>query len=83
MLDEQKQLLQAKHRLEEAQARDLVKERKARTRRLIQEGAILEKAFPWVKNVQDLSELEDILCVTPVFCPRFWQHRRWKQLSEV
>ena len=30
MLDEQKQLLQAKHRLEEAQARDLVKERKAR-----------------------------------------------------
>ena len=62
MLDEQKQLLQAKHRLEEAQARDLVKERKARTRRLIQEGAILEKAFPWVKNVQDLNELEDILC---------------------
>ena len=62
MLNEQKQLLQAKHRLEEAQARDLVKERKARTRRLIQEGAILEKAFPWVKNVQDLSELEDILC---------------------
>ena len=62
MLDEQKQLLQAKHRLEEAQARDLVKERKARTRRFIQEGAILEKAFPWVKNVQDLSELEDILC---------------------
>ena len=61
MLDEQKQLLQAKHRLEEAQARDLVKERKARTRRLIQEGAILEKAFPWVKNVQDLNELEEIL----------------------
>ena len=62
MLDEQKQLIQAKHRLEEAQARDLVKERKARTRRLIQEGAILEKAFPWVKNVQDLNKLEDILC---------------------
>ena len=61
MLDEQKQLLQAKHRLEEAQARDLVKERKARTRRLIQEGAILEKAFPWAKSVQDLRELEDIL----------------------
>ena len=61
MLDEQKQLLQAKHRLEEAQARDLVKERKARTRRLIQEGAILEKAFPWVKSVQDLRELENIL----------------------
>ena len=61
MLDEQKQLLQAKHRLEEAQARGLVKERKARTRRLIQVGAILEKAFPWEKNVQDLNELEEIL----------------------
>ena len=62
MLDEQKQLIQAKHRLEEAKARDLVKERKARTRRLIQEGAILEKAFPWATNVQDLNELEDIMC---------------------
>ena len=37
----EKELLQAKHRLEEAQARDRAKERKARTRRLIQEGAIL------------------------------------------
>ena len=36
-----KELLQAKHRLEEAQARNRQKERKARTRRLIQEGAIL------------------------------------------
>ena len=41
-----KEELQAKHRLEEAQMRDRVKERKARTRRLIQEGAVLEKAFP-------------------------------------
>ena len=46
MTETEKQLLQAKHRLEEAQARDRVKERKQRTRRLIQEGAILEKAFP-------------------------------------
>ena len=44
MTDAEKKLLQAQHRLEEAQARDRVKERKARTRRLIQEGAILEKA---------------------------------------
>ena len=44
MTDAEKKLLQAKHRMEEAQARDRVKERKARTRRLIQEGAILEKA---------------------------------------
>ena len=40
-----KELLQAKHRLEEAQARNRQKERKARTRRLIQEGAILEKCI--------------------------------------
>ena len=43
MTDAEKKLLQAKHRMEEAQARDRVRERKARTRRLIQEGAILEK----------------------------------------
>ena len=41
MTEAEKKLLQAQHRLEEAQARDRVKERKARTRRLIQEGAIL------------------------------------------
>ena len=46
MPDNEKELIQARHQLEEAQARDRVKERKARTRRLIQEGAILEKAFP-------------------------------------
>ena len=52
----EKELLQAKHRLEEAEARDRVKERKARTRRLIQEGAILEKAIPQVTKM-DLDEL--------------------------
>ena len=57
---EQKKLLQAKHRLEEAQARDRVKERKARTRRLIQEGAVLEKVFPAL-NGMNLTELEDAL----------------------
>ena len=60
MTEDEKKLLQAKHRLEEAQARDRMKERKARTRRLIQEGAILEKVFPAV-NGMDLSELEDAL----------------------
>lgn len=54
----QKKLLQANHRLEEAQARDSVKERKDRTRRLIQEGAIMEKVFPWASDITDLSELE-------------------------
>ena len=58
MEDNQKKLLQAKHRLEEAQMRDRAKERKNRTRRLIQEGAILEKVFPWANDVADLSELE-------------------------
>lgn len=57
MTENEKKLLQAKHRLEEAQARDRVKERKARTRRLIQEGAILEKVFPVVSSME-LNELE-------------------------
>ena len=57
MADNEKKLLQAKHRLEEAQARDRVKERKARTRRLIQEGAVLEKALPQTVGM-DLNELE-------------------------
>ena len=51
MTSEEKKLLQAKHRLEEAQARDRVTERKARTRRLIQEGAVLEKVLPEVQAV--------------------------------
>lgn len=57
MTENEKKLLQAKHRLEEVQARDRVKERKARTRRLIQEGAILEKVFPNISSME-LDELE-------------------------
>ena len=60
MTEEQKKLIQAKHRLEEAQARDRVKERKARTRRLIQEGATLEKVYPSAAGM-DLNELEAVL----------------------
>ena len=56
----EKEMLQFKHRLEEAQARDRVKERKARTRRLIQEGAILEKALPLVQQMT-LEQLEEFL----------------------
>ena len=37
-----------------------MKERKKRTRRLIQEGAILEKAVPGVAQM-DLKQLEDAL----------------------
>ena len=60
MTENEKRLSQAKHRLEEAQARDRVKEQKQRTRRLIQEGAILEKVLPDVKSVE-LERLEDFL----------------------
>ena len=60
MTETEKKLLQAKHRLEETQARDRVKQRKARTRRLIQEGAVLEKALPQTVSM-DLSELETYL----------------------
>ena len=57
---EQKKLLQARHRLEEAQMRDRVKERKARTRRLIQEGAVFEKHFPAARHME-LDELDNVL----------------------
>ena len=60
MTDTEKALLQAQHRLEEAQARDRVKERKARTRRLIQTGAILEKVFPEVRTMEPQA-LEEYL----------------------
>lgn len=52
MTEEEKKLQQAKHRLEEAEARNRVKERKARTRRLIQEGAILESVFPQAQHME-------------------------------
>lgn len=61
MTENEKRLLQAKHRLEEAQMRNRQKERKARTRRLIQEGAILEKALPQTTQIT-LEQLEDFLC---------------------
>ena len=56
----EKELLQAKHRLEEVQARDRAKERKTRTRRLIQEGAILEKALLQTTRMT-LEQLEEFL----------------------
>lgn len=60
MTEDEKKLLQAKHRLEEAEARSREKERKERTRRLIQEGAILEKAYPQTLTME-LSALESYL----------------------
>lgn len=60
MTDAEKKLLQARHRLEQAEARNREKERKARTRRLIQEGAILESVFPQVKALE-LEEVQQFL----------------------
>ena len=60
MTDTEKALLQAQHRLEEAQARNRVKERKARTRRLIQTGVILEKVLPEVRTMEPQT-LEEYL----------------------
>ena len=60
MTDAEKKLLQARHRLEQAEARNREKERKARTRRLIQEGAILESVFPQVKALE-LAEVQQFL----------------------
>lgn len=60
MTEQEKKFLQAKHRMEEAEARNRKKERSIRTRRLIQEGAILEKAMPEVRAME-LSDLENYL----------------------
>ena len=51
MTPEEKALLQAKHRQEEAEARNRKKERDARTHRLVQEGAILESIVPHIKEM--------------------------------
>ena len=56
MTPEEKELLQAKHREEEAEARNRVKERKERTRRLIQLGAVFESSVPWIAGMP----LEDV-----------------------
>ena len=60
MTEQEKKLLQAKHRMEEAEARNRKKERSIRTRRLIQEGAILEKALPQATRMT-LEQLEEFL----------------------
>ena len=60
MTENEQKLIQAKHRLEEAQMRNRAKERKARTRRLIQEGALIEKYYPDAAKMS-LEELSEIL----------------------
>ena len=58
--DPEQARIQAQHRLEEAQNRDRKAERNVRTRRLIQEGAILEKAYPDAKEME-LEGLQHVL----------------------
>ena len=60
MTENIKKLKQEKHSLEQALNRNRDKERKARTRRLIQEGAILENVLPQVKSIP-LDMLEQYL----------------------
>lgn len=60
MTEQEKKLLQVKRRMEEAEARNRKKERSIRTRRLIQEGAILESVFPQAQYM-DLEALKAIL----------------------
>ena len=57
MTENEKKLLQAKHRQEAVEARNRQKERKQRTRRLIQQGAILENVFPEAQ-IMDLDNLK-------------------------
>lgn len=62
MSEDEKKILQAKHRVEEVEARNRVKERKARTRRLIQEGALLESIAPSVREMS-LEQLKHELTI--------------------
>ena len=57
MTEEEKKLLQAQHRLDAVEARNRQKERKQRTRRLIQMGAVLESVFPEAQ-IMDLDNLK-------------------------
>ena len=56
MTPEEKKLVQAQHRMEAVQARERDKQRRQRTRRLIQTGAILEKLCPEFRTM----ELDDV-----------------------
>lgn len=60
MTDYKKKLEQMKHKLEEMEMRDRVKERKTRTHRLIERGAILESSIPITTNMTN-DELKKYL----------------------
>ena len=60
MTDNEKKLIQAKHKLEQAENRNRTKERSERNHRLIVEGAILEKLLPELKTM-DFTDIEGYL----------------------
>ena len=60
MNEDEKKLIQAKHRLEQAENRNRKKERTQRNHRLIVEGAILEKLLPKIKTM-NLTDIEGYL----------------------
>ena len=60
MTEDEKKLIQAKHKLEQAENRNRKKERTERNHRLIVEGAILEKLLPEIKTM-DFTEIEGYL----------------------
>ena len=60
MTDNEKKLIQAKHRLEQAENRNRKKERTERNHRLIVEGAILEKVLPKIKTM-NFTDIEGYL----------------------
>ena len=60
MTEDEKKLIQAKHRLQQAENRNRKKERSERNHRLIVEGANLEKILPEIKTM-NLTEIEGYL----------------------
>ena len=60
MSDDEKKLMQAKHRLKQAENRNRKKERTERNHRLIVEGAILEKLLPEIKTM-NFTDIEGYL----------------------
>jgi len=57
---EEKAAIQARHRMEQAENRDRAKENKAKVKRQIDMGRVLEKAFPASQNMT-IDELEEYL----------------------
>ena len=79
MTEDEKKLLQAQHRMEAIEARNRQKERKARTRRLIQMGAVLVSPSGSCALRGFAAPLEPyVQCHTCCHCPRsFRKYKRY------